>query len=85
MVTDLSLGAADLPVNQGAIQKIRVKFWDLFRPLPPPVCYSVLFSNTPPHKICVNSKTHPFDHLQIKKNVVDLKKMPFLSVHLDIF
>jgi hypothetical protein len=32
----------------GAIQKIRVKFLYHFRPLPPPVCYSVLFFNTPP-------------------------------------
>jgi len=32
----------------GAIQKIRVTFLYHFRPLPPPVCYSVLFFNTPP-------------------------------------
>ncbi len=33
---------------EGAIQEMRVKFLDHFRPLPPPVCYYVLFSSTPP-------------------------------------
>jgi len=34
----------DLPVlHKGAIQKIRVKFLGFLRPLPAPVCQSVLF------------------------------------------